>query len=111
MSQLSNNIAKQDSARGTPYEVTKVVMADAGTNKTWLIELDAPTNPWVRIRQIDSDGMTIAAAGEIKLDLASLSTSGLTNKSAEFRVLQWKDANDGCRLYQAAVLMTVPELA
>ena len=107
MDELADSIAKQDTTHGHGAAKSQTLIADAGSNKTWLIELDA-ANSVLNIRQVDNAGATVAAEGLISLDLGDLTALGLANVSAKFRVLQWKDAST-CTTYKAGFLMTEPE--
>ena len=117
MNDFAIQIAKQDTHSALSIEQQRILMSDAGNGKTWCVELSAvtsnpPTNAWVKIYQLDAAGNPVPAAGQITIDLQSLVNLGVTNnlqnRAAAFRIFKWKDATT-CALWQAAVLMTVPE--
>ena len=114
MSTLLHTV-RQDSQHGEPLEQKRVFLADAGSNKSWVIEVDAKRTtatgdyPVLLIYRITDAGAIDTTAGSIALDLGTLGALTLTDKNAAFRVLKFKDAANGCAAMRMGILATLPE--
>lgn len=85
------SIARQDTNHGEPVRSFELLIADAGSNNTWRVQIDAnDTNagPRLILDKIDSAGARLAAAGSFDLKLAEIFT-----KAMSVRELKAKDAN------------------
>ena len=111
MSELANTLAHQNSKAGSSVRSQIAVIAPVVgvAANTWVFTLDAEAMH-LHLKQVDADGVTVAAAGEVDINLETLTGLGLGNVKAEFRELHWKDATS-CVEYKAAFLMTLPEVA
>lgn len=71
MSDFANKISKQDSSKGPAGMEQLAVIKDAGSNNTWMIELDADER-WLNLKKVDNAGALITTSPSIKLDLEDL---------------------------------------
>jgi len=101
-------VAKRDSNKGSESLSRHVLIADAGSDKTWVVEVDAEQRR-LKLSRLLANGSVDTAAGVITLDLSTLTGLGLTNVDMQIRELHWKDATT-CVEYKAAFLMTEPEI-
>lgn len=110
MSQTNKQVAKQDTVRGSGVLKAQSFIADAGEGKTWKIEVNAEDQR-LKLSCLTSAGTIDTTTAQITIDMESLNELGLTAPvHATFRLLKWKDAAQNCDTYQAAFLMTQPQL-
>lgn len=101
MSALPNNVSKQDSNAGPSARKQLALIADASSNNTWVIELDAE-NRRLLLFKANSSGSIITTAASVEIylqDLDDFAAAALpTDKAITLRETQGCDA-DGNAVY------------
>ena len=93
MSAFPNVTAKQDSNAGPAGRKQIAVIADASSNNTWLIELEAEAKR-LSLRKVDSSGTLIATTPSVEIDLNDIAALASSTELTD-RVLKLRETK-GC---------------
>lgn len=94
MSAFPNITPKQDSNTGPTGIKQLAVIADASSNNSWVIELDAEAKR-LSLRKVDSAGTLIATQPSVEIDLDDLSAMISSADPASDRVIKLRETQ-GC---------------
>lgn len=94
MSALPNNVSKQDSNAGPSARKQLALIADASSDNTWVIELDAEAKK-LTLEKRDSSGTLIATQPSVEIDLDALSAMISSADPASDRVIKLRETQ-GC---------------
>jgi hypothetical protein len=104
--QVGGDTATENTTQGNAPFALHTIQSGPPDN-TILIQHDAP-NAEIRILNVDRHSAPLAGASKIFMSLDDVSPDDVP-RVARFRLLRFKDANDGCNPKKCYVMMTDPE--